>query len=284
MAPSGPARTGRAGAGRPVLTRPARLPSSFPSVRRGVRGAAPPAGRPADQRDDPAREVLLRDTPSAPLTPLAPRRIEIEMCHPMSDPALRRLPRAPRPSRGYSDEIAALFTRADRQFLFARWGRPLAPVVFGVEDATVSTLKGAIEAVTALAGHRMTETDPELGANLMVFFIRDWAELTETPGLDRLLPDLAGIGRRGSRGRTPTSTAPSASMRMAASRRPLSSSAWMRRWPRSRPRPSRSARRCRRSFLWSDTAFCRCLAAGGPVRGWPRHPQAADRRPDPRGL
>ncbi|MCU4654474.1 hypothetical protein N8I71_16665 [Roseibacterium sp. SDUM158016] len=94
------------------------------------------------------------------------------------------------------DEIAALFTRADRQFLFARWGRPLAPVVFGVEDATVSTLKGAIEAVTALAGHRMTDTDPELGANLMVFFIRDWAELTETPGLDRLLPDLAGtVGR-----------------------------------------------------------------------------------------
>jgi hypothetical protein len=89
------------------------------------------------------------------------------------------------------DEITALFTRADGQYLFARWGRPIVPVVFGVEDATVSILKGAIEAVVALADHKMAETDPELGANLMVFFLRDWTELTETPNLDRLIPDLA---------------------------------------------------------------------------------------------
>jgi len=94
------------------------------------------------------------------------------------------------------EDITALFTRADGQFLFARWGRPLAPVVFGVEDATVATLKGAIEAVVALAGHHMAETDPELGTNLMFFFIRDWAELKETPNLDRLLPDLADIVAR----------------------------------------------------------------------------------------
>jgi len=90
-----------------------------------------------------------------------------------------------------ADEIARLFTRSDGQYLFARWGRPIAPVVFGVEDTTVSILKGAIEAVVALADHKMAETDPELGANLMVFFIRDWAELTATPNLDRLIPDLA---------------------------------------------------------------------------------------------
>ncbi|AHM04227.1 hypothetical protein roselon_01864 [Roseibacterium elongatum DSM 19469] len=93
-------------------------------------------------------------------------------------------------------EIEALFTRADGQYLFARWGRPIVPVVFGVEDQTVSILKGAIEAVVALAGHKMAETDPELGANLMVFFIRDWSELVETPNLDRLLPDLPGIVAR----------------------------------------------------------------------------------------
>jgi hypothetical protein len=94
------------------------------------------------------------------------------------------------------DEITALFTRADGQYLFARWGRPIVPVVFGVEDATVSVLKGAIEAVVALADHRMAETDPELGANLMVFFIRDWGELTATPNLDRLIPDLAATVAR----------------------------------------------------------------------------------------
>ncbi len=33
------------------------------------------------------------------------------------------------------------------------------PVVFGVQDATVSGLRGAIEAVVALADHKMDETD-----------------------------------------------------------------------------------------------------------------------------
>jgi hypothetical protein len=50
--------------------------------------------------------------------------------------------------------------------------------------------------VVALADHRMAETDPELGANFMVFFLRDWAELEATPGLDRLLPDLGDLVAR----------------------------------------------------------------------------------------
>ncbi|MEH7828328.1 hypothetical protein [Gemmobacter denitrificans] len=92
--------------------------------------------------------------------------------------------------------VEALFTRATGEYLFARWGRPIVPVVFGVDDATLSTVKGAIEAVVALAGHKMAETDPELGANLMLFFFRDWAELTEVPNLDRLVPDLAPLCAR----------------------------------------------------------------------------------------
>jgi hypothetical protein len=91
------------------------------------------------------------------------------------------------------DEIEALFARKDGNYLCARWGRPIVPVVFGVEEATLSTVKGALEAVVALAGHRMAETDPELGANLMVFFCRDWAELPQVPNLDRLVPDLAPL-------------------------------------------------------------------------------------------
>jgi hypothetical protein len=90
-------------------------------------------------------------------------------------------------------EIEALFTRADGSFLCARWGRPIAPVVFGVEEATLATVKGAAEAVTALAGHAMAETDPELGANLMVFFLRDWQDLAGVPDLDRLIPDLGPL-------------------------------------------------------------------------------------------
>ncbi|TCP62246.1 hypothetical protein EV663_10290 [Rhodovulum bhavnagarense] len=89
--------------------------------------------------------------------------------------------------------VEALFTRADGNYLFARWGRPIAPVVFGVDDVTLATVKGACEAVVALAGHEMAESDPELGVNLMLFFLRDWSELAETPDLDRLLPDLGSL-------------------------------------------------------------------------------------------
>nr|WP_216598294.1 MULTISPECIES: hypothetical protein [unclassified Ruegeria] len=91
------------------------------------------------------------------------------------------------------EEIEALFTRESGEFLFARWGRPIVPIVFGVEDETLSTVKGAFEAVVTLAGHKMAETDPELGANCMVFFFRDWKELLDVPDLDRLIPDLAPL-------------------------------------------------------------------------------------------
>lgn len=90
-------------------------------------------------------------------------------------------------------EIETLFTRTDGQFLCARWGRPIVPVVFGVEDATLATVKGAIEAVVTLAGHKMAETDPELGANLMVFFFRDWGELLELPDLERMIEGLGPL-------------------------------------------------------------------------------------------
>lgn len=94
------------------------------------------------------------------------------------------------------DAVEALFTRAEGQFLFARWGRPIAPVVFGVTDETVRIFKGAIEALCVLTDHKMAETDPELGVNLMVFFVQDWAELPATPKLDQLIPDLAPLTER----------------------------------------------------------------------------------------
>lgn len=94
------------------------------------------------------------------------------------------------------DEIEALFTRQSGGYAFARWGRPLAPVVFGVEDATLGVIKGAIEAVGQLAGLSITETDPELGANFIWFFLTDWSELPDVPNLDRLVPDLGPLVER----------------------------------------------------------------------------------------
>ena len=91
------------------------------------------------------------------------------------------------------EEIQALFSDTQGGFHFASWGRPIVPVVFGVLDATLSIVKGAIEAVTGLAGHSIGETDPEMGANLMVFFLRDWDELAEVPDLDGLVPELNGL-------------------------------------------------------------------------------------------
>lgn len=95
-----------------------------------------------------------------------------------------------------AEDVAALFTRTGGAYHFARWGRPLAPIVFGVEDTTLPVVKGAIEAVCALAGHDVAETDPELGSNFMWFFFREWSELLEVPDLDRLVPDLEPLVAR----------------------------------------------------------------------------------------
>ena len=93
-------------------------------------------------------------------------------------------------------DVAPLFTRSDGEYAFARWGRPIVPVVFGVDDATLAVFKGAIEAVVTLADHKMDEADMELGANLMFFFCQDWAELLDVPHLDKMLPELDGLVTR----------------------------------------------------------------------------------------
>ena len=59
-----------------------------------------------------------------------------------------------------------------------------------------NVIKGAFEAICVLSGHQMAETDPELGVNLMVFFCRDWDELTQVPKLDALVPELQALVAR----------------------------------------------------------------------------------------
>ena len=91
------------------------------------------------------------------------------------------------------DDISPLFTRPDGTYLFARWGRPIVPVVFGVDDASLAVIKGAIEVVVAMAGHRMAAQDAELGANLLLFFCKAWQDLAQVPNLGALVPDAPDL-------------------------------------------------------------------------------------------
>lgn len=93
------------------------------------------------------------------------------------------------------EEITALFTREDGSFLCARWGRPVAPVIFGLADETLNIFRAAIRAVTGDAAVPLLDTDPEMGSNLMMFFVRDWGELEGVPDLDRLT-DQPGLPAR----------------------------------------------------------------------------------------
>ncbi|MDF3607119.1 hypothetical protein PE067_13845 [Paracoccus sp. DMF-8] len=83
------------------------------------------------------------------------------------------------------DAIARLFTRGD-SYLCARWGRPVAPVIFGLADESLAIFRGALQAVLNDIRQPMTDTDPEMGANMMLFFVRDWADLDHVPDLEKL--------------------------------------------------------------------------------------------------
>ncbi|MEX0350449.1 MAG: hypothetical protein AB3N15_13585 [Paracoccaceae bacterium] len=94
------------------------------------------------------------------------------------------------------EQVTQYFLREDGEFVFARWGRPIAPVVFGAKDEALPLVKGAFEAVTELAGHKMADTDPEIGSNCMLFFFSDWDELLDVPDLDKAIPNLADLVER----------------------------------------------------------------------------------------
>lgn len=91
------------------------------------------------------------------------------------------------------ETIQNLFTRKDGTYKFARWGRPIAPVVFGVDDETLTHLKTTITQTVAITGSTIVETDPELSANFMWFFCKDWDEIAHVPDLEKLVPNLHSI-------------------------------------------------------------------------------------------
>jgi len=107
-------------------------------------------------------------------------------------------PEGPPPGPGGADptdsqEIEALFTRSDGSFRFARWGRALAPAIYGTDAAGSALFEETIASLAGLAGLNLVEEDPELGANFLVFMVNDWRDLSAIPHLDKLIPDLAKL-------------------------------------------------------------------------------------------
>ena len=90
-------------------------------------------------------------------------------------------------------EIEKFFIGSSGDYVFARWGRPIAPVVFGTLDETLIIMKTAVEAVCSASGHTIQELDPDIGSNLMFFFFREWDELRAVPELDQLIPKLGNV-------------------------------------------------------------------------------------------
>ena len=89
--------------------------------------------------------------------------------------------------------IEALFTGEDGAFRFARWARPVAPVIYGTNDEGIRIFEEALRSVVSLTGLEIAEIDPDLGANFLVFFVNDWSELASVPHLEKLIPNVAGL-------------------------------------------------------------------------------------------
>ena len=93
-------------------------------------------------------------------------------------------------------EIETLFTGSDGVFRFARWNRPIVPIIFGVDDETLVHLKTSIVTTIGITGNKIEETNPELGANLMWFFCKEWEEILSVPDLKKLIPNLNDIVKK----------------------------------------------------------------------------------------
>ena len=91
-----------------------------------------------------------------------------------------------------NEKIISLFSR-DGRYHFSRWAKPISPVIFGVDDNSLSAIKSAFLDVVSLSSLRISDFDQELGANFLVFFCSEWEELIEVPNLNRLIPDLKGL-------------------------------------------------------------------------------------------
>ena len=83
-----------------------------------------------------------------------------------------------------------MFFVRDGRYKFSRWNKSISPIVFGVDDTSLVAIRAAFESVVALTPLALTDFDPDLGANFLVFFCSEWNELLDIPNLNKLIFDL----------------------------------------------------------------------------------------------
>lgn len=93
-----------------------------------------------------------------------------------------------------SERIKLLF--GGDAFKFARWGCPIAPAVVGLDEAGGKFFGQAIKLLADHVEHPLEELDPEMGANMLVYVMEDWAHAARAPNLPNFLPDLPALIER----------------------------------------------------------------------------------------
>ena len=88
--------------------------------------------------------------------------------------------------------VRSFFLR-DGRYHFSRWSKSLSPVIFGVDDKSLVAMKLAFSDVLALTTLKLSDFDPDLGANLLMFFCSKWDELNIIPNLNKLIPNLSEL-------------------------------------------------------------------------------------------
>ncbi len=91
-------------------------------------------------------------------------------------------------------KISDLFLR-DGKYHFSRWSKPISPVIFGVDNDSLTAIRAAFCDVLSLTSLELSDFDPELGANFFMFFCSEWSELDVVPNLGKLIPNLSSLIR-----------------------------------------------------------------------------------------
>ena len=89
----------------------------------------------------------------------------------------------------FYSKIVNLFSH-ENGFHFARWSKAISPIVFGVDDDTLKSIRATFSDVLSLTSVSLSDLDPEFGANFIIFFCSEWSELESVPNLYKMIPNL----------------------------------------------------------------------------------------------